>query len=248
MAETDFIKFIIDNWYLYAIVFFSALVIFWLYKRRTGKDEITFKEFKPQKLKKTFDEGISEKVKLLSRDFNGKLFVGFYSIAKISRYFYAKGFFELVNWDDSNKAFRVSTKKDENKKYHLLVLEARSNNFILSILGLDKKYFILKYKDEKGKYKIRFDPSNKNIILPEGADLTSYGNIWTNCMDGIEYLDDVSIKRMSEQIRMHLENWPDKLVHLEMELAKRERILKSSAESDKLRFKERAEAGDTTLM
>jgi len=248
-APTTFIDFIGENWIYYAIILAVFLLIYFIWSRRQkNKEGVTFKDFKPQPLRKTLDEELSGKMKMLGRDFNGKLFVSFYRIGKVSKYFKIKGHFDIVNWDRKDKQFIIDEKSKELNKYDLLVLHMKSNNFFLWLFGLGKYFMVIKYKDDKGNYTVKLDPQNKSIILNDNMDLTSYGKIWTNCMEAIEYLNDISIKRLNEQTQMHLENNPDKVIHLEMEMAKKERSLKATAEAEKSKYKERESAGDTQLV
>lgn len=244
-TNKDFFTLLGENWLIIAIIIIFAVIIYFLISRR-NKDQITFKEFKPQPLKKTLNESLKDKTKLFGRKFSGKLFISFYPICRIDRYFKIKGTFEVLLFDERKKDF--STTKEDGEQYDLIILRALSKNFLKALFGFGKYFIIIKLRDKKGNPQIKFDHVNKSIILNEGMDLTSYGEIWSNCHEGIEYLNDISVKRMLEQTQMYLENNPDKVIHLEMEQAKRERIKRVEAEIEKSKWKERETAGDTTIV
>jgi len=241
---------------VFAIIIFIAIIIL----KKHKKNEITFKEFKPRPLKKTLDEDLKGKMKLFGIYCRkGSLFIGFNKIANFDKYFNIRGWFELMTWDPKGKEFTLPDKPikstDKNQKiqqkddlkYDLLCIQAKNKFFLLRWLGICKFFLILKMRDDNEVPCLRFDPINSSIILNTGTDLTSWGKIWSNSMDAIEYLNDISIKRLNEQAQMHMENMPDKVVHLEMEQAKKERSNKIFVEQEKSKYKERESAGDTTI-
>jgi hypothetical protein len=245
--DADLGIFLIENWWLLIII--GIIVVALIIIIRRNKDQ-GLKEFKPQPLKKTLDDEIKAKTNLLGRDFKGKVYIGFDKKADIDKYYYIRGFFDLVKMDYKTREV-VLGKKDDRVLYDLIVMRALSASFIKRILGLGKFYLVLKMKDQnkEGKERIvvRFDAVNKAVFLDIGTDLTSYGKIWTNCFEGIEYLQDVSIKRLLEQTQMHLENIPDKNAHIEMLQATKERSKRVDAEIEKGKYQDRKEASDTTI-
>lgn len=248
VAPATFIEFLSQNWIYYAIIIGIFLLIYFLWNRRQkGKEGVTFKDFKPQQLKKTLNEDLDEKMKLFGRKFNGNVYINIYKIGKASKYLKIRGHFDVVGWDKKDKQFIID-QKAKALNYELVVLHMKSKNFFLWLFGFGKSFMIIKYKNDAGEYLLKLDPTTKTIILHDDMDLTLYGKIWTNCMEGIEYLNDISFKRMLEQTQMHLENIPDKTIHLEMETQKRERILKTTADAEKSKYKERETAGDTQLI
>lgn len=237
---------IFDNPIVVALILLGVIgfIISMLYKKKMGTG--TFKDFKPQKFSATTINELKEKIDTQGTRYKGELYVGLKRICKIDKYYVGKGKFALAVFNPKDKSITVQD-QEKDIEYELMFLRGRSNNIIYRILGLKKVYYLLKYKGDKLADTMRFDEINKKIFLPHSTDLTSYGDVWVNSADSIEYINDISMKRANEEIMMHLENMPDRVVHLEIEQAKRERISKIITDLEKSKWEERKDAGDTTI-
>lgn len=235
---------ILDNpliGYIAVIVIIGIIFSIFLKKRKIG-----FKEFKPQLFEKTIYDELKKKVDLQGiKIIRGKLLISFHQIARIDRYFAAKGKFALTLFDPKNKEFNVQP-KEQDEEFNLLILRGKNPFFLWRLLSIKFHYYILKFTDNDKRI-IKFDDKSNRFILPESIDLVSYGNVWTNSTESIEYINDISMKRMNEETMMHLENLPDKLVHLELEQAKLERTGRILTEQEKSKYEERKKASDTSI-
>ena len=214
-----------------------------LYKRKTGTEN--FKDFVPRKFSESNIKDMKDKIDNQGTKYKGQLYIGLKKICKIDKYYIGKGKFALSVYDPKTKSFTVQGKEKETQ-YELMFLRAKSTNILFRLFGIRKVYYLLNYK-EKDVKTMKFDEINNKIFLPYSTDLTSYADIWVNSADSIEYINNISMKRTNEDIMMLLENMPDRVVHLEIEQAKRERISKIITDLEKGKWEERKDAGDTTI-
>lgn len=236
------INFIIKFWWIWVLLFLAFIFLKYYLSKRTEK----FEEFKPQPLQKTTRNGLKKYFSVQGIDMKkGKLYKGFHKIADINRYFNAKGKIDIFIFDERNKKISVS---DEKMDYDLLFLETHNPFFLFKLLSLKRNYFILRYKNANGEKVLRFNTTEETVIVEPDSHIFPYADIYTNCYAGIETVNDISMTRLNEQLQMHLENNPDKYVHLEMQQAKLERKVRIAGESERLKFKDKEEAGDTSLL
>lgn len=224
------------------LIGFIVIVIFLIFGKKIKGSG--FKRFVPQVLKKTVIDEFKKKFDLQGIKFKGKLYIGLNQVAKIEKYFEGKGTFSSVYFQEGSKD--VIVEEEGDTQYDLMFIRASSKNPILRILGLKKRYFVIK-KKENGKEIVKIDPIRKSLFFPSNMDLISYGGVWHNAMDSIEYVNDVSMKRMMEIITMHMENIPDKVAHMEQEQSKLERTARIYANVEKSKWEDKKSAGDTTI-
>lgn len=236
---------IFDNPIVVALIFLGVIgfVVSMLYKRKMSTDK--FKDFEPKKFSAMTIRDMKDKINTQGTKYKGHLYIGLKKICRIDMYYIGKGKFALSVYDPKTKAFSVQDTKSDTE-YQLMFLRAKSTNIIYRLLGFRKVYYLLNYK-EKDVQTMKFDEIGKKIFLPHSTDLTSYGDVWVNSADSIEYINNISMKRTNEEIMMHLENMPDRVVHLEIEQAKRERISKIITDLEKSKWEDRKDAGDTTI-
>lgn len=221
-------------------VILSGVVIFLLINKKDS-----WKDFKPQEFDKTLKDNLNEKLKTYGKPIKGDLFVGYYKIAKLRKYMIVKGKFLEQIYNQSSKELVIP--KDPNKiDYDFLILETKRKGIIQALFGKSVHY-ILDLYNKDGKKIIDFGKEKNNVIIPENLPYEIYGKIWIISDLAIEYLNDISMKRMNEQTMMHLENLPDKVAHLEMQQAKRERSERIFAEMERAKWEKRKDASDTTV-
>ncbi len=124
----------------------------------------------------------------------------------------------------------------------MLVFLCHSKNILFRIFRIRNYFFLLKYESF-----LRFDELSNSFILEDGTDLISYANVWINSQDAIEYLHDISIKAMNLELMSALESYPAKIVHLEMQQAKKERLYREMMETDRARYDAIKKAEDTVI-
>lgn len=199
-----------------------------------------FKTFIPRLFSETVYDEMKKKIKLHGVKVKGKLYIGFQKIALVERYMNTTGKMAGFLWDEKT---REMIEEDKTTNYKFLILRCKSNNLLFRLFGLKKMYFILRNEKEN----ITIDEKESKIFLPSGTDLKSYGNVWHNSEIAMEYVNDISIKRMNEQIMTHVENAPDRIVHLEMQLAKNERLARTLSDIEKGRYEKTKTADETVI-
>lgn len=229
---------ILQYWPVLLIGIILIVIVIIVMRRR--KPEVI--DYHPQPLKKTLKNDLDDKLKFLGKNVKGNCYIGMQRIAIIRRVVRIKGTFALTEFDPKTR--RISIKDDKPIIYDLFLLESLSNNFLIRIftLGLLGRFKMI-IKNEKSAILIE----GENLYLPEGMDMMLYGKIWTNTSLGIEYLTDISMKRLHEQQQMHIENVADKFVAIEMHQAKTERTLERKVQEKKNLYKEREDAGDSDI-
>lgn len=222
-------------------VVFIVLIMSILKKRN-----VKFKEFKLRKVDETLNDDLKKSVDLRGQSVRRySLLAGFQKIARIERYLIEKGKFSKALYDPESKDIFVDD--TASKDYELIILRAKSNNFVFRMMGIKKIYFVLKYKSIKGQEHIIFDHFRKQIVLPYNMQILNFGNVWINSNDSLDYINEISIRSFTEDIMMHLENIPDKAVHLELEQAKKERTGRVYVDLEKGKWENRKDAGDTSI-
>lgn len=218
------------------IVIVMIVVISIILRNKQG----IFKTFVPRLFGETVYDEMKKKMNLHGNKVKGKMYIGFHKIALVERYMHTTGKMAGFLWDEKT---REMVEEDKTTNYKFMILRCKSNNLLFRLLGLKKMYFILKNEDDK----ITFDEKETKIFLPVGTDLKSYGNVWHNSEIAMEYVNDISIKRMDEQIMTHVENAPDRIVHLEMQLAKNERLARTLSDIEKGRYEKTKTADETVI-
>jgi len=237
---SDMAESILDNPIVSIVIVVAVLafVFSMIFKKKMPR----FKEFKPVQFKDTVYDDLMEKVKNQGLKLKkGKLIIGVNKIADIHKWIRVQGHFTSYFYDQKSKELKVDDKAEE-VKYDMMVFLCKSKNIIFRIFGFKKYFFLLKKESF-----LKFDELSNSFILEEGTDLVSYGNIWINSQDSIEYLHDISIKKMNIELMCALENYPNKIVHLEMAQAKKERLYREMVETDKSRYEATKKGEDTVI-
>lgn len=206
--------------------------------KRYGVGE-KFKEFKPQLSEQTVYDDIVKSCKMNGTKVKGSLHFGFKKIATIEKYFITKGHFPIMLFNQTNKSLQESTKKPV--EYELMIIQAKNNNLLFRILHIKKQFFILDNKT------IQHDPKANRIIVPSNISIIPYGNIWVNSASGVEFTDEISLKRQLIQTNTIIENTPDRVIHLETETARKERIIRNIAELEKGKYDDMKKGKDTEV-
>jgi hypothetical protein len=228
-----------DLSFLILMGFFLLIFIVVILKVK-GKGGI-WKDFKMQTFEQTVKKELNLKFDTHGKKIKGRLYSGFYKIGKINKYFYGKGQFTKSKFNIDTKQITTEPNADPIL-YNFLFIRTHKGLF-----GIRKGYYIIDRSKEKEKEIVNFDEKKNNIYLGDNIDIHIYGGVWIFSEKAVEYINDISHKRMYEQTMMHLENLPDKVAHLEMQQAKRERSERISAEIERQRW-EGKKSGDDTVM
>ena len=219
-----------------AVLAFGISII--LKKRKMPK----FDEFKPTRFRDTIYYELMDKVKNQGLKIKmGKLIIGVNKIADIEKWIRVQGHFTNYTYDQKTKKMEI-VEGGEPPKYDMMVFLCKSKNIFLRIFRRGKYFFLLKKESF-----LKFDDISNSFILEEGTDLVSYGSVWINSQDSIEYLHDISIKKMNVELMEALENYPNKIVHLEMQQAKKERLYREMVETDKSKYESIKRGEDTVI-
>jgi len=210
-----------SNPYFFAV--FGIILVIIIYKFFIKKKDkgLSLEEFRPQPIEKTLEEELKGKIDIIGVEMKrGRLKIGVNDAGRIERYALFKGKMPTYTYDKKTK--QITIKKDaEEHEYEFVLIRCKADNFIARLFGINKKFFLLKASD------VVFDVKAKRIFFPQGIDLMSWGDIWTNNELAAEYLTDISVKRMLLQTQSHVENMPDKIIVLETDTSRRERLAKT---------------------
>lgn len=232
-----------DTWTnnpIIAIIIVVAVVVV-LFFKFFGKKNLKPSSFKPRLFTKTIYDDFKNKVNVQGLKFKGNLNIGFHKIAIIEKYCFVKGRLPVISYEAGSKNIEIAD-KDQSEEYEFMVIRAKSNNVFYRLFGLKKMFFVLNSKE------IELDKMQKRVFLPSGVDLISYGNVWVNHDYAIEYINDISIKRMNEQMMTQLENYPDRIVHLEAELTKKLESARVYTELERAKYDKTKYGEDTKIL
>lgn len=236
MAETILDNPIVTILIVVGVIAFGISII--LKKKKLPE----FTEFKPTQFRDTVYDDLMKKVRNQGLKIKkGKLIIGVNKIADIRKWIRVQGHFTSYFYDEKTKQQKVD-EEAKPVKYDMLVFLCHSKNFIFRVFRIREYFFLLKKESF-----LKFDEISNSFILEEGTDLISYGNVWVNSQDSIEYLHDISIKKMNIELMCALENYPNKIVHLEMQQAKKERLYREMMETDRAKYDAIKRAEDTVI-
>ena len=219
------------------IIGFVCAICYFIFRKFWNKDKV--KTFVPEKLSKTVYEELKSKINRHGIEVKkGMLVMGYNVVANVDRWLTIKGEFDLMLYDSKNKTY---VKSDKVKKYELVCLRAKSKNVLYRLLGINKVFYLL----DKGS--IRYNELTTSWILDGKSDIVRYADTWVNCDSSTEYINDISFKTMVESSLTHVQNFPDKLVHLETQTAKINQLKVAEMEAFKSRYDSYKKADDTRI-
>lgn len=218
-----------------------------LMKGRFRKSE---KEYEPEKFTDTINKDLKRSMDLHGEGFSlfspGKLYLGMKVLGIIDKYYFGSGKFASYYFDDEKKDFMVE-EKDKDETYNLAFIRIKGPSFFHKIFAIGKRYIIVKRYDKGKKELLHFDVEKRRIILPSDTHLQSYGNVWHNCFDSLEYVNDIAMKRLNETTMTHLQCFPDKIVLFNEEQLKKERLGRIYSEIESKKWEKRKNAEDTVI-
>jgi hypothetical protein len=232
------------------IVFLCAIVFIALYLM-LGKGVLKKKEYKTPLLPILNEKTMKKRMGIQGVKISGFmrpafLHIGFHKIASIDRYQLIRGLFDEMSWDAKNSELKFSG-KSEKEPYDLIFIRAKCKSLFWRMLGMKKEFYILSHKSGDGESVINIDHLKRRIFVPEQSDLRSYGGMWVNSNSSLHYIQDMSLGRMLESAQAEWEAFPLKMSILEFAQAKKERFSRTEAQSQKNRYEDRKDVGDTTI-
>ncbi len=216
-----------------------------------GKKKQGFKDFRPVLFEDTVSKELRKKLNLYGKKIKkGKIIIGFNVIAHIDRYYETKGEMPIVTYDEDKGSFDFTENPEGEKatvEYDFTLFRLKNKFFLIRWLGLKKSYMIMRNTDKDGKELVKFDDKTNRFFFPKGTEFDSYGNIYNESPDAKEYLNNISFLEMLQQTQTHLQNIPDRTVHLEIEQAKKERLAQKYYDLESAKY-EKIKKGDETTV
>lgn len=226
--------------YMVLFVIIIIFIIFFAIVLKKRKKKIEFAEFKAD----PFDVVVKDLIKDKLKNFGikvrkHKLVIGYNEIPYISRYLKKKLALPILEYDEQKNILKTTDKKIETE---FLIFKAKNKSFIQRFFGIGSQYYIIDTTDKN----IVYYADKKTWNTPD-VDFFSYGNIWIEHMNSADYINNLAFSKLNEDLMTHIINYPNKVVHLEMEQAKKERTLGKTAEIEKQKYDEIRKASDVQV-
>lgn len=209
------------------------------------------KDFVPVLFEETVNSEMNKKVNLHGKKMkNGKIVMGFDVLAHIDKYYQTKGDMPLAIYDEAAKDFKLvvdDNDKPQKIEYDFTIFRLKNKNIIFRLLGIKKMYLIMRNTDDEKNVLVRFDDKTNRVFFPKAVEFDSYGNIWHESQVAKEYMNNISFLEMLQQMQTHLQNIPNRTVHLEVEQAKKERLYQTLAEIERGKY-DNMKKGDETVV
>lgn len=211
--------------YLIVIAVIIGYIVYTFYsKRKAPADVFQFEDFREsvyiatEKLIDTFGIKI-----------NAYLVKGIEPLGKISKFYNYKG---KIQYPFPKEV--KDKKKEEVKDADLWIMRLGDKSFFDRIFGGKKpEYLVIDTKHLEP-----YEGTRRRWAVKENVSFTPYGNVFISSEIGLAYINDISFKRMQEEILTHTQNFPRKVAYLELKQAKimeryEAQIEKKSAQYDK---------------
>jgi hypothetical protein len=215
----------------------GVIIYFLFFKNKKDKAD-----FVPQRFEKTVYSEAAKIMKMSGTKIRGgRLCKGYHQIGgSIEAYAEVKGANAVMRHDTKLNRY-LEDKTAKPVPYHQLILVSKSRDFLKKLLGVGKEYFVL----EPGS--VEYNYATKTWTLPDTAEVKPFGNVWTNSAAGMEWISDISLKRTFENTLTHVENFPDKVSHLELAHAKFSSRVRTVAAAEKSKYDAGKNAEDTEI-
>lgn len=192
--------------YLIIIAIIIGYIIWTFYSKR-GKpsDVFQFEDFREsvyiatEKLINTF--GIKIQAYLVK---------GIEPLGKVTKFYNYKGEVQFPFPEE------LKDKKVPLEKVNLWILRLGSKSILDYIFG-GKSY---EYLIIDNNNLMPYDGTRRRWAVKEDVSFTPYGNVFVTSKEALGYVNDISFKRMQEEILTHTQNFPRKVAYLELKQAK----------------------------
>lgn len=237
----------IDYYIIIGVYIGVVLFIGFILYQKFGKKKTQIQDFKEQPLKKTYHDALKQKIDIFGVKFNKfKLLRDFQIVGYPEKYMIVD--IELPKYRINPKSKEIEViEKEKPVKSRLMIIRSLNKNWLLRQLKLKKFFFLFELTDNFNNL-LHIEAEKKQITIQGKIDLDTFGNIWIMSETGIEYLSNISIKRLLEQNISHTENMPDRVVHYDIQQAKLERRDRLITELEKSKYEERKNVGDSTIV
>lgn len=229
-----------------AVMIVVMILVLKFFKKDKG-----FKPFIPVLFEETIHNDLRKKINLHGKKLkNGRIVMGFDVLAHIDKYYQTKGDMPLAIYDEAAKDFKFLTDEKGNQEkiqYDFTIFRLKNKLFLYRWLGIKKMYLIMRNTDDEKNVLVRFDDKTNRVFFPKAVEFDSYGNIWHESQVAKEYMNNISFLEMLQQMQTHLQNIPNRTVHLEVEQAKKERLYNTIAEIEKGKY-DRMKTGEETVI
>ena len=192
--------------YLLIVAVIIGYIIWTFYSKKGAPSEVfQFEDFREsvyiatEKLIDTF--GIKIKAYLVK---------GIEPLGEITKFYNYKGVVEFPYPKELEK------KKIKTEEVNLWILRLGSKSIFDYIFGGSKYEFLIIDSDHLEPY----DGTRRRWAVKENVSFTPYGNVFVSSGKGLAYVNDISFKRMQEEILTHTQNFPRKVAYLELKQAK----------------------------
>jgi hypothetical protein len=227
-----------------ALIIVGGVLIWYFMKNRKPKD------FKPKPFK---EQNFAELMNMLKRNGTkcrgGKLHIGFHRVAHVTRFLEAAGKFNAMVYDAKKRNFRPA-KPDEgsDKKFDIVLFRAHPQNFFLRQLNKIFQMWHDVYVIDNTTMR-PYDPDGNRFFLKQNEFMISYGGVWCNdSKDTQEFINDLALKRITEETLTMAENLGPRLMYLETITARHVTRLSAEAKSTKEKYDSLKTADDTQLI
>lgn len=164
----------------------------------------------------------------------GRLFFGFKTIHKVIAFCEMKGKKPHFNYDSSRNVFLEDETKSNDQDFIAFLVAS-------GFLKLRREIYIV----NRDKINVKYDQDKKRWFLPENITWYSFGDIWVADQPSKDFVKDLSMSFFDESIQTHLINYPNRVVALETEHAKRISIIKEKVESERGKYQNPESVSET---
>lgn len=227
-------------------VFAGGVIAFFWFAFFRNKASGKVSDFKEQETKKTIIDELKPKLDNQGiRLKNWKLIKNLNEIGTLDRAMYFN--VKMPKYIIKPKDRRFINVLDDEIETLFLLVRCISKSLLKRIFGIGKIHYMFEIS---GDYKKLFEVNiiNKFIHIKQNVDITKWLDIWVMSESAIEYLSNISIKRLFEQDLMHSENMADRAVHFDISQAKTERMQRIINDLEKGKYEDRKNMGDSTIL
>jgi len=226
--------------FLIAVIIGAYLFYVYVIKRKQPEEDFESKPFHELVL-----EDLDDLFKIQGIDTKGSLVQGFDFIGDVDKWLrVTKSDKSQFAIDENERRIVEITNPKEPEKYNLYIFRIYTYNFFLmNWLGFGKRYAVI---NKKSIVNINTISKKKTWNISVDTQLERYANVFITSQEGVDYVNDIAIKKMNEALLTYIANAPDRLIYLEMKHAKAIDRLRQAQEIKTKSFREykKAEAED----
>ena len=221
----------------------AAIVLFLWKKKKPGEYKVKpFQENNYKELKETIKRNGTKKSFAQK---GWKLFIGFNCIAHIQAYYFVTGKHEAMAIDNKLRKFRpAKTDEGADKDFKLIHMLAHPQNWFMRQLNKFLGVWYDIYTIDADRVH-NYDAIDRVWVMRNGEDFTKHGRTWTNSSEGMERINTLAIRRMTEEVLTLAENFGPRVMYLEIANARTANRLFTDAKATKDKYDGAKSADDT---